>query len=102
MSVTGYKKCERKASCPNEFPKPPLTFDIQVPAAGCQTSDHKRPGRPTDSQQAFSPARPGQGERDLGFSEQTLGKFHMTGQCFISVWLTSENARRYLKVASDI
>ena len=34
----------------------------------------KRPGRPTDSRQAFSPARPGQGETALGFSGQALEK----------------------------
>jgi len=37
-------------------------------------SVRKRPGRPTDSQQAFSPARSGQGETDLGFSGQALEK----------------------------
>jgi len=81
-------------------------------------SVRKRPGRPTDSRQAFSPARPGQGETGLGFSGQALGKpagfmgawrcrqaygkFHMTGQCFISVWLTSEDTGRYLKMPPDI
>ena len=34
----------------------------------------QRPGRPTDSRQAFSPARPGPDETDLGFSGQGLGK----------------------------
>ena len=38
------------------------------------TSVRKRPGRPADSRQAFSPARPGHGETDLGFVGQALGK----------------------------
>jgi len=33
-------------------------------------SVRKRPGRPTDSRQAFSPARPGQDETDLVFVGQ--------------------------------
>ena len=39
-----------------------------------QVSVRKRPGRPADSRQAFSPARPGQSETDLGFSGQALEK----------------------------
>jgi len=39
-------------------------------AASKARSVRKRPGRPTDSRQAFSPARPGQGETDLGFVGQ--------------------------------
>ena len=38
------------------------------------TSVRKRPGRPADSRQAFSPARPGQSETDLGFSGQASEK----------------------------
>ena len=37
-------------------------------------SVRKRLGRPADSRQAFSPARPGQSETDLGFSGQALEK----------------------------
>ena len=37
-------------------------------------SVRKRQGRPADSRQAFSPARPGQSETDLGFSGQALEK----------------------------
>jgi len=81
------------------------------------SSVRKRPGRPTDSRQAFSPARPGQGETDLGFvgqamekpagfvgawrCRQAFGKFHMTSQYFISVWLTSEDTGSYLKILED-
>ena len=66
------------------------------------TGVRKRPGRPADSRQAFSPAKPGQDEIDLGFSGQALeepagfmrawrhlqafGIFHMTGHYFVKGW----------------
>ena len=41
---------------------------------GVAISVRKRPGRPEDSRQAFSLARLGQSETDLGFSGQALEK----------------------------
>ena len=69
------------------------------------TSVRKRPGRPADNRPAFSPARPGQCETDLGFVGQALGKpagfmgawrrrqafgiFHVTSEYFVDVWVIS-------------
>jgi len=52
-------------------------------------SVRKRPGRPADNRPAFSPARPGQCETDLGFVGQAFGIFHVTGQYFVDVWVIS-------------
>jgi len=81
-------------------------------------SVRKRPGRPADNRPAFSPARPGLCETDLGFVGQALGKpagfmgawrrrqafgiFHVRSEYFVVVWVISEDARRYLKMPADI
>ena len=53
-------------------------------------SVRKQPGQPADSRQAFSPARPGQDETDLGFSGQVLEKpagfMGPGGACRLSVY----------------
>ena len=56
---------------------------------GLVRSVRKRPGRPADNRQVFSPASPGQSETDLGFSGQALGIFLITGHYFVQGWLTS-------------
>ena len=57
-------------------------------------SSVRKPGRPADSRQAFSPARPGQGETDLGFSGQALEKpggfMGPGGACRLSVYSISQ------------
>jgi len=81
-------------------------------------SVRKRPGRPADNRGAFSLARPGQCETDLGFVGQALGKpagfmgawrrrqafgiINVTSQYFFDVWVISPDAARYLKMAADI
>jgi len=61
----------------------------------------KRPGRPADNRPAFSLARPGQCETDLGFVGQAswvpggggrlsaFGIFYVTSQYFVDVWVIS-------------
>jgi len=103
--------------------------DLQTPLALAASYGHegvvkmllgsvrKRPGWPADNRPAFSPARPGLCETDLGFVGQALGKpagfmgawrrrqafgiFHVRSQYFVVVWVISEDARRYLKILSD-
>jgi len=65
-----------------------------IPEASSETyvenSVRRRPGRPADSRQAFSPARPGQCETDLGFSgqafEKPAGFWVPGGACRLSVY----------------
>ena len=75
------------------------------------SSVRKRPDWPSDSRQAFSPARPGQSKTDLGFSSQALekhagfmgpgraGRLSVYSLCQVIILLRGgSDARRYLFV----
>jgi len=79
-----------------------------------EISVRKRPGRPADSRQAFSPARPGQSETDLSFSGQAVEKpagfMGPGGASRLSVYsllqviisLRVAHTYKYLKIPADI
>jgi len=63
---------------------------FRIPALSMMYSVRRRPGRPADSRQPFSPGRPGQCETDLGFSgqafEKPAGFWVPGGACRLSVY----------------
>ena len=73
VAVTG-SSCSSLLKYPRRFHIVDTTATLAVWTRRVWISVRKRPGRPADSRQAFSPARPGQGETDQGFSGQALKK----------------------------